>query len=153
MELELYRTYPRTAYTIGQLFIGGSKFCDTLELPCSDSIKTTPIANIRAQKIARKTAIPRGRYEIDLTTKSPKFSKYAQYKAIDGYLPRLEKVPAYEGVLIHIGNLVTDTEGCILVGKNTAKGTVTSSRETFYQLYELLTDARKKGEPLFISIF
>lgn len=153
MELELYRTYPRTSYTIGQLFIGGSKFCDTLELPCSDFIKTSPIADIRAQKIARKTAIPRGRYEIDLTTKSPKFSKYAQYKAIDGYLPRLEKVPAYEGVLIHIGNFVTDTEGCILVGQNTAKGTVTASRRTFYQLYELLTNARMKGEPLFISIF
>ena len=50
-------------------------------------------------------------------------------------------VPAFEGVLIHIGNTAKDTEGCLLVGKNTKVGKVLESGVTFRALYEKLKNA------------
>jgi hypothetical protein len=51
-------------------------------------------------------------------------------------------VPAFDGVLIHIGNTANDTEGCILVGKNTEVGKVLQSTVTFRALYEVLKQAK-----------
>lgn len=87
------------------------------------------------------TAIPVGRYQVTLKVQSQKFSKKKQYEFCDGYLPRLINVPAFEGVLIHIGNTAKDTEGCILVGRNTKVGKVLESGVTFLKLYERLKEA------------
>ena len=95
----------------------------------------------QARKRKGATCIPSGRYQVTLGVKSPRFSKVAQYKACDGYLPRLLNVPAFDGVLIHIGNTARDTDGCILVGRNTIKGQVTNSTDTFWRLYERLQAA------------
>lgn len=35
------------------------------------------------------------------------------------------------GIMIHPGNYPKETQGCILVGRNTAKGSVTASKKTF----------------------
>lgn len=95
------------------------------------------------------TAIPTGRYQVTLKVKSPKFSKKKQYEFCDGYLPRLLNVPAFKGVLIHIGNTAKDTEGCLLVWRNTRVGKVLESAATFRKLYERL----KAGKGLiFITI-
>ena len=99
---------------------------------------------IQEKKIAGKTAIPTGSYEITLNVQSPKFSdftKYPAYKFCDGYLPRLKDVPGFDGILIHIGNYDTDTDGCILIGYNTAKGMVSQSTDTFKRLYDLLVSS------------
>ena len=85
----------------------------------------------------------------ELGVKSPRFSQKTQYKAIGGYLPRLVNVPAFDGVLIHIGNTANDTEGCILVGRNTKVGMVLKSTETFYKLYSVLQDAK---DDIYITI-
>ena len=76
-----------------------------------------------------------------------KFEK--NYGFCDGYLPRLINVPGYEGVLIHIGNTAKDTEGCLLVGKNTRVGKVLESRVTFVKLYERLKEAK---DSIYITI-
>ena len=47
-------------------------------------------------------------------------------------------MPAFEGVLIHIGNYPKDTEGCVLVGKNTVVGAVMESAVTFRRLMDRL---------------
>jgi hypothetical protein len=73
---------------------------------------------------------------------SPKFSKKTAYQFCGGRLPRLINVPAFDGVLIHIGNTANDTEGCILVGKNTEVGKVLQSTVTFRALYEVLKQAK-----------
>ena len=131
MKLELKRIARREGYTIGRLYIDGVYFCDTLEDRVRDLTKEA--------KVYGKTAIPEGTYEVTLRVKSPRFSQKRQFDFCGGYLPRLLNVPQFEGVLIHIGNTAADTDGCILVGKNTVKGMITESTDTFRKLYNRLS--------------
>ena len=108
MKLYLLRKFKGADYTIGQLFIDGEYFCDTLEDVVRDS------------KIKHETAIPAGTYKIDLT-----FS--AKFKKI---LPILIDVPGFEGIRIHAGNDKSHTSGCLLVGENKVKGKVINSLKT-----------------------
>ena len=142
MELNIKRIARRETYTIGQLYIDGKYFCDTLEDKDRGLRQDMPIAVIRATKRKGITAIPTGRYRITLAVQSPKFSKRAIYQFCNGYLPRLINVPGYDGVLIHIGNTARDTEGCLLVGRNTQVGKVLDSRKTFIELYDRLLGAK-----------
>ena len=102
-------------------------------------------------KIAGNTAIPYRRYKITLDVVSPKFSKVATYNSIQGKLPRLLNVPHFEGILIHIGNTVKDTDGCILVEENFS-GFISQSRDTFFKLYDILQQHRDKNEDIWITI-
>ena len=104
------------------------------------------------KKVYGQTAIPYGTYEITMKVKSPKFSQKAAYAFCGGYLPRLLNVPEFEGILIHIGNYPKDTEGCILVGKNTVVGAVMDSTATFRSLYPILKSASDRGEKIIIEI-
>ena len=142
MKLLLHRIARRDTYTIGRLYVDGKYFCDTLEDTDMGLSQELPVTVNRAKKRAGVTAIPVGTYRVTLGVKSPKFSKCAQYKFCDGKLPRLVNVPAFEGVLIHIGNTPKDTEGCILVGRNTQVGKVLESTATFRKLYAVLQDAK-----------
>lgn len=142
MELNIKRIARRETYTIGRLYIDGKYFCETLEDKDRGLRQDMPIAVIRATKRKGITAIPTGRYRITLAVQSPKFSKRAIYQFCNGYLPRLINVPGYDGVLIHIGNTARDTEGCLLVGKNTQVGKVLDSRKMFIELYDRLLGAK-----------
>lgn len=142
MELNIKRIARRETYTIGRLYIDGKYFCDTLEDKDRGLRQDMPVAVIRATKRKGITAIPTGRYRMTLAVQSPKFSKRAIYQFCNGYLPRLINVPGYDGVLIHIGNTARDTEGCLLVGRNTQVGKVLDSRKTFIELYDRLLGAK-----------
>lgn len=152
MKLELKRIAKRETYTIGRLYINGEKFCDTLEDTDRGLMQSLPASVNVAKKKKGATAIPTGTYRVTLAVKSPRFSQVAQYRFCNGYLPRLVNVPAFDGVLIHIGNTAKDTEGCILVGRNTIKGQVTQSRDTFLKLYSRLQDAANQNEDIFITV-
>lgn len=106
MQITVKRTFKGTEYTIGKLYIDGQYFCDTLE------------DTVRSVKIAGKTAIPEGKYKVKKTM-SPRF------KTI---LPEILNVPNFSGVRIHSGNTAKDTDGCLLLGLNKAKGTVLCSK-------------------------
>ena len=149
MELELKRIARRETYTIGRLFVNGEYFCDTLEDTDRGLKQSMDVAVIRAKKRQGVTAIPTGRYRVTLAVQSPKFSKKEIYKFCNGYLPRLLNVKGFEGVLIHVGNTAKDTEGCLLVGRNTKVGKVLESRVTFTKLYEKLKESE---EPIYITI-
>jgi hypothetical protein len=142
MELNIKRIARRETYTVGRLYIDGKYFCDTLEDKDRGLRQDMPVAIISATKRKGITAIPTGRYRITLAVQSPKFSKRATYQFCNGYLPRLINVPGYDGVLIHIGNTARDTEGCLLVGRNTQVGKVLDSRKTFIELYDRLLGAK-----------
>lgn len=149
MELVLKRIAKRDGYTIGHLYIDGVYFCDTLEDTDRGLSQDMPLSVIKARKRKGVTAIPTGRYRVTLGVKSPRFSQRAAYIFCGGYLPRLINVLGYDGVLIHIGNTAADTDGCILVGKNTAVGKVLESTATFKALYAKLKAA--KGD-IYITI-
>ena len=149
MELLLKRIARRDSYTIGKLYVDGSYFCDTIEDKDRGLQQQLPLSVNVAKKKKGVTAIPVGRYRITLAVKSPRFSKKKQYEACNGYLPRLINVPAFDGVLIHIGNTANDTEGCILVGKNKQVGKVLESTTTFWKLYSVLQDA---NDEIYITI-
>lgn len=142
MELYLKRIAKRETYTIGRLSIDGVRFCDTLEDTDRGLRQDLPVSVLRAKKKKGVTAIPTGRYRVTLEMQSPKYKDRQQYAFCNGYVPRLLNVPAYEGVLIHIGNTHRDTEGCILVGENKVVGKVVNSTETFHKLYEILKSAK-----------
>lgn len=142
MELKLVRKYKKAEYTIGKLYVDGQYFCDTLEDTDRGLAQGDAYAYNKRRKIAGKTAIPTGRYQLTLGVKSPRFANRKAYQFCDGYLPRLLNVPCFEGVLIHVGNYPADTEGCILVGRNTKKGAVMESMATFRRLYQTLKSAK-----------
>lgn len=152
MELKLERIFKGDTYTIGKLYINNEYFCDTLEDKDRGLTSDMSLDEIKSIKIKGVTAIPTGTYSITLDVQSPKFSTYKQYAFCNGYLPRLIDVPGYEGVLIHIGNTDSDSDGCVLVGKNTVKGMVTNSTETFKKLYPILKEASDNNESITITI-
>lgn len=155
MRLTLTRTFKGGDYTIGSLSVDGAAFCDTLEDTDRGLEKAMSPQQVVREKIKGRTAIPSGTYALTLMVKSPKFSqsRYAsQYGFCGGRLPRVLGVPGFDGVLIHCGNDASHTDGCVLVGRNTAKGRLTSSTETFKSLYRLLEEAYKRGETLSLTI-
>ena len=149
MELLLQRIARRDTYTIGRLYIDGERFCDTIEDTDRGLRQDLPLSVNQAKKRRGVTAIPVGRYRVTLGVKSPKYSKKKQYDFTGGYLPRLMNVPAFDGILIHIGNTAADSEGCILVGRNTQVGRELESTKTFKALYEVL---RKASDPIYITV-
>lgn len=152
MDLVLKRIALRETYTIGKMYVNGQVLCDTLEDAVRDLNKDGDLSDVGEQKVAGKTAIPYGRYEVTLKIKSPKFSKLDSYKWCNGYLPRLLNVKHFEGILIHAGNTASDSAGCILVGENKVKGKVLNSMATMKKLYPILKEASDRRERIWISI-
>ena len=156
MKLEVKRIYRGDAYTIGNLYVDGKYFCDTLEDKDRGLKDSMALEEIKKIKVKNETAIPAGTYQVSMNIVSPKYSNYAKYswaKDIEGKVPRLLDVKGFDGILIHpSGNKNSDTSGCLLVGFNTVKGQVTSSQETFKKLYPVLQAASDKGEKITITI-
>ena len=130
MNLRLNRSVFTKESTIGELFVGDKFECYVLE----DRVRN-------GTKVAGKTAIPEGNYEIALT-----FSQRFQRP-----LPLLLLVPGFSGVRIHPGNTAADTEGCLLVGTVKGDNQIFHSREAFEFLWNKLTNANK-SEKIWIEI-
>lgn len=123
MEITVKRKYKKADYTIGQMFIDGVYFCDTLE----DTVRDLS----HQRKVACQTAIPRGKYRVELTY-SPKFKRD---------LPLLCSVPYFTGIRIHRGNTPEDTSGCILVGENKERGRLVNSTRYELKLVKRMKEA------------
>ena len=127
MKLSLTRIAKRPDYTIGRLTDEkGERICDTLE-PTWRDYKGGEL------KVPKKLAVPEGTYRV-VVTKSPRFGRY---------LPLLVGVPGFEGIRIHSGNTVKDTEGCILVGDNLQVGRLLWSRITLEKLMGLIENEKE----------
>lgn len=134
LEIKIKRIAKKQEYTIGSLSIGGKWICNTLEPHCINwAIET---------KVAGKTAIPMGRYQVKLC-RSPKFGRL---------LPRLINVPLFRGVLIHPGNTPKNTQGCILVGYNTIRGLVLKSRDAMDIIMNAVRYAVKTKQEIWCDI-
>lgn len=153
MRLTLDRRYLKENYTIGNLYIDGVWFCNTMEDKDRGLRQTDSLAQIKAVKVQNETAIPKGLYTIRMDIVSPKYSNVAWYKNLcGGKLPRLMDVPGFDGILIHTGNTQADSAGCILAGMNKVRGKVVDSRETFEKLYARLKATADRHEEIAIKI-
>lgn len=153
LELLLDRKYKKETYTIGNLYVDGEWFCNSLEDKDRGLSQTMPLEEIKKAKVYGETAIPTGRYEVRMDIVSPKYNGVKWYKDnFGGRMPRLESVKGFSGILIHSGNTALDSNGCILVGMNKAKGKVLDSRATFQKLWKILEQARKAGKTIYLTV-
>lgn len=130
-DILLSRKWVTTESTIGELtFLDFS--CKTLE----DRWRKPG-----SLKVYGETCIPAGRYKVIMFP-----SKH--FKRI---MPRLLNVPDFTDILIHWGNFITDTRGCILVGTSSGKDMVYASKEAFNILLPIIEKALEEGD-LYITI-
>ena len=134
MQLKLIRHKFFPECTIGELYIDGKKYCDTLEPHRIDWETET--------KVDGKTAIPEGRYRIVMGWSG-------RYKRL---MPFLENVPHFSAIMVHTGNTHHDTKGCILVGVYSRRDFIAHSRDTFEPLRDAIARAYAKYEDIFIEI-
>lgn len=153
MEILLDRKWKKETYTIGKVFVNEGQFCDSVEDTDRGLRQDDSLEDIRTRKVYGETAIPTGRYRVRLDLVSQKYAGVKFYLDFcGGRMPRLMDVPGFEGILIHPGNTALDSYGCILPGRNTQKGKVTSSRDTWVRLYRLMEEADARGEEIWITI-
>jgi len=107
-ELLLVRSKSNQISTVGVLYkmldVGTVFDCFTLE----DGHKET--------KVKGKTRIPAGRYPIIMRMYGEHFEKYSKRFGEEHPIIEIGNVPNFTDILIHIGNYIEDTEGCILPG-------------------------------------
>lgn len=162
MEIILTRIAKRQQYTIGRLaivertddeYLAGQRevyFCDTLEPPVIQTKTTVSLASVLRSPVKLKSikpvAIPEGRYAVVITY-SPKFKKWLPLLLGGQDFNRL-----WQGIRIHFGNTVADTQGCILLGRNQRVGRLYESRKWVYELKQKIIEAKARKESVWITI-
>lgn len=141
MELTIKRRPSKEATTLGELFIDGVFFCYTLEDEVREDPNPTTPEN--EAKVYGKTAIPAGRYEIDITF-SQKFGKL---------MILVKNVPGYTGIRIHSGNDAEDTLGCPLVGETIDGPTrIHGGSVVMPKLFTAVNNALIEGQEVFLTV-
>lgn len=116
------------------------------------------VENNPNNKIHSETRIPRGRYKIGVRTVGGFHSNYSKKSSLTkgmhkGMLQVLD-VPNFEYILIHIGNYIKDTAGCLLLGRgattpnpdsNGDNITISSSTTAYNDLYAKVIDSALAG--------
>lgn len=156
MKIEIIRKDKENDFTFGGLYINDIRICDTLEPPYEGTKQNDDVFIIEGTKKGN-TAIPTGNYTLNMETISPKFKNRHWAKCYNGIVPWITDVPAFERILIHVGNYASrgsksDTQGCILVGRR-FNNTLVDSVKTFKFLMDnYLMPAKKRGEKIYITI-
>lgn len=138
MELVLTRYKLDPKFTLGFITVNGNFECFT----CEDPVREIPGQPVKAWKVQDDTAIPYGRYEVQVTF-SPKFGRM---------LPLLLQVPGFEGIRIHSGNYAKDTSGCILPGQVVLPNGVGKSLLAFNHLYAQILNADHRDDQVWITV-
>lgn len=138
MNIVVERLQRDTDVTIGSMTVDGEWQCWTLE----DTVREVPGQPVQQWKVYGQTAIPAGRYQVDLTLS-------ARFKRV---LPLLLGVPGFSGVRIHAGNTAADTEGCILVGEDRLPKSVGRSQRAMAALMVKMSEAKRKGEAIWLEV-
>lgn len=137
MRAEIIRKWPKSAYTIGDFYIDGKKVFNSLERPLTGD---GPLA------------IPAGEYEVDMTIVSPKYKNRSWSKKWGGIVPTIKDVPGRDRILIHPGNTVADTTGCVCPGFNRVKGAVVESVKCYDVLMAAFMKAHAEGKKIILSV-
>ena len=142
MKIRMERKFKGEEYTISTLFINGLYLCETIEDKVRDLNADGDLDDPGEGKVPTETAIPFGRYRVDLTV-SPKFKRA---------LPILLNVKHFTGIRIHKGRTAEHSHGCILPGENKVKGQVLYSEKYEMIIVERMLEALKRGEEVWIDI-
>lgn len=144
MNLILKRKHFLSHTTIGELYVNEAFCCYILEDIDRNLDQGMDLETIKKEKIYSQTAIPTGKYIVDITH-SQRYCKP---------MPIVLNVPGYEGIRIHPGNTDKDTSGCLIPGSKfdlTAQK-VTESTIAFIKLFELLKATKDKKEVISLEI-
>lgn len=148
MEIRIDRKYKKDTYTISNVYVDGKRFgdgthyCSCLEDRDRGLRQDMDISVIRYMKKPHVTAIPSGKYRVEITY-SPKFKKN---------LPLLLNVKGFEGIRMHSGNTENDTDGCLLFGWNGQKGKVLNSKYWCNLLFSKIEQEESKGKQTWVII-
>lgn len=142
-------------YTHGRLSLEECGFlCWTLEDEDRGLTQDMDLAKIKTIKQYGKTAIPRGRYRVELRV-SQKFKDRPWCKPFGGLVPYILDVPGFDGVAIHVGTTPDDTDGCPLLGmvKGRKRGRLYDSSAAFRDLMtHYLVPAHERQDTIYITI-
>ena len=142
-------------YTHGRLFLEECGFlCWTLEDEDRGLTQDMDPAKIRAIKAYGKTAIPKGRYRIELRV-SPKFKDRPWAKPFGGLVPYILNVPGFDAVALHVGTTPDDTDGCPLLGmvRGNKRGRLYESTAAYTDLMRhYLVPAHERKDEMWITI-
>lgn len=147
LELLQKRTWLTDLTTISTLTLDNIPECYILE----DVVRTEDV------KVPGKTAIPYGRYNLELTH-SNRFNRILplvwNVELPDGrkLVRSASGLVQWEGIRIHPGNGPEHTEGCLLPGNLLAPNRVLESTQAFTNLFAKLEAATKAGKKMFITI-
>lgn len=109
------------------MYVGTEKVCDTLEPPVS---------------CEHHPAIPIGTYGVQMFPS-------AKFRAMR---PILIRVPGRSGILIHEGNSVRNTLGCILVGQSIGNGKLINSKSHLHGLIQWIKSVLKRDGVVSVEI-
>lgn len=151
MKLKLVRFSFSEKSTSGLLFINDKFHSYTLE------------DTVRNEKVYGETAIPYGVYDIKLRKEGGYHERYSKrFAGVHKGILWLQDVKndkmSFEYVYIHVGNKISETLGCILLGftqesnYNKKEGFVGVSKGAYLDLYKQCIKALDKGEELSIEI-
>ena len=152
MKVNVVRRYNNSKYCIGDLYVDGVWFSNTIEDTDRGLDNSMSVSDIKKKKVYAQTAIPTGTYDLTIDIISPKFYQKPYYKSFcNGYVPRVLNVKGFDGILIHKGVNQNSSAGCLIVGYNTIKGQVTNTQQAFEKLYKLFKQAKNKKEKMTIT--
>jgi hypothetical protein len=123
-------------FTLGILFDeNGKRLADV----CEDLDRKLESGGV---KVKGKTAIPRGRYKLEMQYSS-RFKRE---------LPEFLDVPGFSEVKFHGGNTSEDTEGCPLVGAKRKPNGVSNCAGVLNQIIALCLAAESIGDVIFVEV-
>jgi len=176
-DLLLLRRWPTSKATIGELFFpkGAGIFHhetyileDVMRMHCAhcgDAVwlntvvcagSTNGHAWVNEKKVPKETAIPLGRYRIDIT-KSTRFGVMMpllwNVETKDGrrFVRSADGLLSFEGIRVHWGNNAAHTDGCLLTGRQRGINEVQQSRVA-YDAFVAKLEIRLKAGPAFIDV-
>lgn len=142
-------------WTHARLFVDECGFlCWTLEDTDRGLRQDMSLEEIKRIKVWGKTAIPTGRYPLQLRV-SPKYKNRDWAVPFGGKVPYLQDVPGYSGVCFHPLNLPTETDGCIGPGMlhSGIRGRIFDSKQAYLDLMNYyIWPAYLRGQEIYVTI-
>lgn len=146
MEIKSKRILKGDNTTLSRLLVNGREYAWILEDIDRGLLQSMPLEEIQRIKVPARTAIPAGRYRVDITW-SNRFKRKMMI---------LIGVPGFVGIRVHPGNKHVNTEGCLLPGLKygTESGDyiVGESVKACNPLHDLVAESLAKGESVWWTI-